>query len=132
MKKYETQIMEEFIKYWRKKEKFTEISRIGNLPKHNKASIWVNEKGEEREEPHFHVILSNRIVLRLKFKDLKSLDTIELDSTLLKELKAWFNQPSKEDSNITNLQGSLYVWNTQEHGRRKIKLSDLKWFRNEE
>jgi len=115
------------IKVWREQEKFTEMSRIGNLPKHKDISVWVNEKGEEREEPHFHIRLSNNEVIRIKFKDLTSMDKKELDPVIRKEFIKWLTSTNKFDKDITNIKASLLIWNSQEYNTRIVKMKDLKW-----
>jgi hypothetical protein len=121
----------EEIKEWKKTEKFVEMARVGNLPKHTKISVWVNDKGEEREEPHFHIRLSNKSVIRLRFIDLKGMDGKTLEASVMKEFKQWLLKPSKLNSNITNIQASLLFWNSQEFNKRVIKISNLKWIKGE-
>jgi len=129
MERYLTEDQKQ-IKIWREKEKFTEMSRIGNLPKHKDISVWVNEKGEEREEPHFHIRFANNEVFRLRFKDLSTMDKKGFDSVLLKEFIKWLKSPSKLDKDITNVKVSLLIWNAQEYNTHRVKMSDLKWLKN--
>lgn len=126
MKKYLTEEQKQ-IQEWRKKEQFLEMARIGNLPKHKDISVWVNDKGEEREEPHFHIRLSNEEVIRIKFKDLKGMDKQELDSSLKKEFIKWLNLPNKNDKDVSNIKVALIIWNSQEFNKRIVKMKDLKW-----
>jgi hypothetical protein len=127
MKKYET-LEEQQIKAWRTLEKFTEMSRIGNLHRHKDISVWVNERGEEREEPHFHVRFSSGDVLRIKFKDLKSMDKKELDASLLKEFIKWLESPTKQNAKITNMEFAIMIWNSQNHLNNKLKIQNFKWY----
>jgi hypothetical protein len=127
MKKYRSPFEIAFIEKWKKKEKFVEMAKIGNLPKHQHISIYVNDKGEEREEPHFHLKFSNDEVIRIKFKDLSGMDKSELDSVIKKEFKNWLLSPSKFNDKITNIEACLLTWNMQEHNKRIIKIKDLKW-----
>lgn len=128
MKKYIDQKEMEQIKEWRQKEKFHEMARIGNLPKHTDISVWVNDKGEEREEPHFHLRFPGGEVLRIKFKDLKGMDKKELDSSLRKEFIKWLKMPNKKDKDVSNIRVALIIWNSQEFNSRIVKLKDLKWY----
>lgn len=108
------------------KEKFTEMSRIGNLPIHDKISIWVNERGEDRQDPHFHMRLANNKEHRISFKDLKSLDEKSLSKEMKKEIKKWFLSKRKSLP-ISNLDFSLEVWNSQEGHKQKISKTEIAW-----
>lgn len=114
------------------KEMFTEMSRIGNLPKHSDISVWVNEKGEDREEPHFHIRLSDNSEYRLRMKDLSDMDIDKRDGktlsrNILNEIKQWLLMPRKALPQISNLEFALETWNAQEGHKQKISLNKIIW-----
>jgi len=118
----------ESLKEWRETERFTEMARIGNLPKHTKISIWVNEKREEREAPHVHIRLSNNDVIRLYIKTLKGMDGRTLESNVMKEFKKWLLSSHRDNAKVTNLEVAIIMWNAQAHAE-KIKMSQLSWLK---
>lgn len=129
MERYKKKFKEDFILLF-EKSIFTEMSKIGNLPKHKDVSVYINEKGEDREDPHFHIRFADNTTFRIRLKDLSDMDedkrNKKIDSNLMKEFKKWLLEEHK-DGEITNIKFALMVWNAQEGHQQKIKYSDLKW-----
>ena len=115
------------------KEKFSEMSRIGNLLKHKQISVWVNEKGEDREDPHFHVRLFDNIVYRLGMINLSDIDLQKkkLSKEIIKEIKNFLIRQHKGSieagQKITNLQFAILTWNAQIGHKQKINLHKMEW-----
>ena len=113
------------------KERMFEMARIGNLPKHQNISVWVNQSRDSGHTPHLHLVFPSGDFVRIGLKDFELLDpetkNTKVDRNLKKEVKKWFLM-DKTFAGVTksNIEFAIDFWNDQP-GVEIMTLDKVEW-----